>query len=131
MAKRDRIPSAKSVERQRLHNIQRRRLVGLVRKHARLSRQLAFLAEQIQQLQQELGVQVPDRSPAKTHDPGTLADTIASVLTNRPTSLSEIVEAVQERGYISFSPNFRTQVVNTMRKDKRFKRVGRGLYVTK
>lgn len=132
MAKTKRLPAAATPsERLRLHDMQRRRLAGLFRTHTRLSRQVAFIELQIHKLQRELGISVTVSSAARASKVGTLADTIVSVLTKRPMSITDITEAVRQRGYMSFSPNFRGSVSNALRTDDRIKRVGRDLYVIK
>lgn len=60
-----------------------------------------------------------------------LADALAKTLKSATMSVTEVAEAVQEGGYRTTSPNFRTIVNQTLIKDPRFKRVGRGQYTTK
>lgn len=60
-----------------------------------------------------------------------LADALAGVLKNATMSVTEVAEAVQRAGYQTTSPNFRTIVNQTLIKDTRFKRVGRGQYTVK
>ncbi len=60
-----------------------------------------------------------------------LADALAKTLKNATMSVTEVSEAVQKRGYRTTSPNFRTIVNQTLIKDSRFKRVGRGQYTAK
>lgn len=57
-----------------------------------------------------------------------LANSLAKVLANKAMSVTEVAEAVQEAGYATTSPNFRTIVNQTLIKDRRFKRVSRGRY---
>ena len=56
---------------------------------------------------------------------------MASVLSGKTMGVTELSEAVQKAGYRTTSPNFRTIVNQTLIKDKRFKRVERGLYTVK
>ncbi len=60
-----------------------------------------------------------------------LADALAKTLKSATMSVTDVAEAVQEGGYRTTSPNFRTIVNQTLIKDSRFKRVGRGQYTTK
>jgi len=60
-----------------------------------------------------------------------LADALAGVLKSATMSVTEVAEAVQRAGYQTTSPNFRTIVNQTLIKDNRFKRVGRGRYTVK
>lgn len=60
-----------------------------------------------------------------------LADALAEVLSKQTLSVTEVSEEVQKHGYRTTSPNFRTIVNQTLIKDPRFSRVGRGLYTSK
>ncbi|HBS29531.1 MAG TPA: hypothetical protein DEB06_08805 [Phycisphaerales bacterium] len=60
-----------------------------------------------------------------------LADALAGVLKNATMSVTEVAAEVQRAGYQTTSPNFRTIVNQTLIKDSRFKRVGRGQYTVK
>lgn len=60
-----------------------------------------------------------------------LSDTLLKVLASATMSVTEVAEAVQKAGYVTTSPSFRTIVNQTLIKDKRFKRVGRGQYTAK
>jgi len=60
-----------------------------------------------------------------------LADALVDTLKSTVMSVTEVAEAVQRNGYMTTSPNFRTIVNQTLLKDKRFKRTGRGKYTAK
>ena len=60
-----------------------------------------------------------------------LADALCELLREQTMSVTEIAEAVQKAGYKTSSPNFRTIVNQTLLKDGRFKRMGRGQYTAK
>ena len=60
-----------------------------------------------------------------------LADALAELLAKAQMTVTEAAEKVQEAGYVTTSPNFRTIVNQTFLKDKRFKRVSRGVYTAK
>ena len=59
-----------------------------------------------------------------------LKQALAGLLTNNPLSVTEAARQVQEAGYRTTSPNFRTIVNQTLLKGP-FKRVSRGVYQTK
>lgn len=60
-----------------------------------------------------------------------LVEALYKALSNATMSVSEVAVAVQQQGYRTTSPNFRTIVNQALIKDKRFKRVGRGKYTVK
>lgn len=60
-----------------------------------------------------------------------LADALVKVLRSTTMSVTDVAVAVQEAGYQTTSPNFRTIVNQTLLKDSRFKRVSRGQYTSK
>ncbi len=60
-----------------------------------------------------------------------LADSLVDVLSKQTLSVTNVAEEVQAQGYHTTSPNFRTIVNQTLIKDPRIKRVGRGLYTSK
>lgn len=60
-----------------------------------------------------------------------LVDALVKVLTNKTMSVTGVSKAVQEAGYVTTSPNFRTIVNQALIRDKRFKRVDRGQYTAK
>lgn len=60
----------------------------------------------------------------------TLADAIVKVLSkDKPTRVADIMSGVQRMGYRSASKTFRTIIFQTLAKDKRVKKSGRGLYI--
>jgi hypothetical protein len=61
----------------------------------------------------------------------TLAEALAKLLAKTTMSMSKATVEVQKAGYRTSSPNFRNIVNQTLLKDKRFKRVGRGRYTAK
>lgn len=70
------------------------------------------------------------RGGRRPRNESNLPEALAQVLTGKTMSVTEAAEAVQKAGYITTSPNFRTIVNQALIRDKRFKRVGRGLYTT-
>ncbi|MBX7134394.1 MAG: hypothetical protein K1X67_17110 [Fimbriimonadaceae bacterium] len=118
-------------ELRRRESLTRRRLAGMLRARDRLTRKLAFMDEQIRLLERELGVKGSRRPGDRVRNTGSLADAVAGVLGKRPMTIAAVMETVNKSGYVSSSPNFRTMVTQTLIKDHRVKRAGRGLYVAK
>lgn len=68
----------------------------------------------------------------RSHGGMSLADAIAAVLSSGgPTSVTDLAGAVRTVGYPSSSPNLRSMVQQRLVKDRRFKRVSRGVYALK
>ena len=57
-----------------------------------------------------------------------LVASLQQLLTGKQMGVNEMTKAVQEAGYKSNSKIFRTIVNQTLAKEKRFKKVGRGQY---
>jgi hypothetical protein len=68
------------------------------------------------------------RRPRNTSN---LADALVDVLTGTEMSVTEVAQAVQDAGYMTTSPNFRTIVNQTLIKDNRIKKISRGIYTAK
>lgn len=114
-----------------LHTEIRRRqrhLDALHRKRERLATQLREVEEQILQEGGAMGALTGRKRPRNEQN---LADALADLLSNKTLSVTEASEQVQSAGYRTTSPNFRTIVNQTLLKDPRFKRVGRGRYTSK
>jgi hypothetical protein len=60
-----------------------------------------------------------------------LADALVDILKNTEMSVTDVAQAVQNAGYVTTSPNFRTIVNQTLLKDSRIKKVRRGIYTSK
>ena len=60
-----------------------------------------------------------------------LVQALAKVLKGRSMGVTEVSHAVQEAGYRTTSPNFRTIVNQTLIKSPLFKRLSRGQYTAK
>jgi len=107
--------------------IRRRRGVSsLEKKRERLIKQLHSVEAAIREHGGAIGG--TGRRPRNARN---LADALAALLANATMSVTEAAEKVQEAGYRTTSPNFRTIVNQTFLKDKRFKRVSRGRYTAK
>ena len=126
--------------------IQRRQreLESLVRRRNKLATQMQAIDSEIASLGMEIsGVASAGVSAAMHSAPvmgvtrkrprndQNLADALADVLSKQTLSVTEVSEEVQRQGYRTTSPNFRTIVNQTLIKEPRFTRVGRGLYTSK
>ncbi len=60
-----------------------------------------------------------------------LVEALTKVLTNKVMSVTDVSQAVQEFGYKTTSPSFRTIVNQTLINSGKFKRVERGQYTAK
>ena len=101
----------------------------LQRKRERLVAQLAEVEQEIAAIggtkaRQHAG----GRRPSNEKN---LVDSMADTLKGKVLSVTELAEAVQQDGYKTTSPNFRTIVNQALLKDDRFKRVSRGKYTVK
>lgn len=105
--------------------------------------ELVALVEEIDEHLAALGEQRPPatRRPSRTtkkrrrtrSDGGSLADTLHTVLRGKKMSVAKAADAVLASGYAtkSSAKNFRVIVNQTLTKDRRFKRVSRGVYTAK
>ena len=74
----------------------------------------------------------PRRSSKRPKNSMKLADAIASVLSkDKSLSVAQIAAAVKTKGYVSTSKTFDTIIYQTLARDKRVKRAGRGQYQLK
>lgn len=106
-----------------------RDLDKLQRRRERLADQISVLDAEIAQLGGGLsGVGGVRRRPRNDSN---LADALVQSLSGKEMGVTQVAEAVQAAGYRTSSPNFRTIVNQTLIKDKRIKRVARGLYTAK
>ena len=100
----------------------------LNRRRERLMSQLEDVNVQIAELGGNgMGV----TASGKTRNAQTLPDALHGVLQGREMSVIEAVDAVRASGYVSGAANFRTMVNQVLLKDKRFKKVRRGVYTSK
>ncbi|MBN8644206.1 MAG: hypothetical protein HUU19_15170 [Phycisphaerales bacterium] len=105
----------------------RERGVGkLQRQRERLVEKLAALDAQLLEMGASAGA-----TRRRARNSMTLLDALEKMLTGNVMGVTEVADAVQKAGYRTTSPNFRTIVNQTLIKDKRFKRVGRGKYTVK
>ncbi len=104
-----------------------RQLGGLLKKRDKLVEQLEAVNAEILEMGGAAGV-LPDAGRKRHRNDANLADALAQLLAKKTMSVTEAAEKVQESGYKTTSPNFRTIVNQTLLRDKRFKRIGRGQY---
>lgn len=108
-----------------------RQLMSLHKKRDKLVAQLEGVDEQIA----DLGGTATGASPIgggrkRYRNDSNLADALNDLLKSQTLSVTAASVQVQKAGYKTTSPNFRTIVNQTLLRDKRFKRVGRGLYTS-
>lgn len=121
-------------------NRRRRKLPRLKRLAARLEKKLAAAYAEIQSLGGAANKAAAPKAAAKParkprrrpRNKITLADAIVKVLAkDKPKSVPQIAADVQKAGYRSSSKTFTTIIYQTVAKDGRVKKVGRGQYVLK
>ncbi len=112
-----------------------RHLKKLMRKRDSLASALAEVESEIGRaggrLRGSRGLVVFGGGRKRPRNESNLADALAKTLKKATMSVTNVAEEVQKRGYRTTSPNFRTIVNQTLIKDARFKRVGRGQYTAK
>ena len=111
-----------------------RRIRTLTERREKLLEQLTEIESEIAHAQVEIkanGGSIESPGRKRPRNARKLADALADMLRERDMSVTEVSTAVQEAGYKTTSPNFRTIVNQTLLKDPRFKRVGRGRYTVK
>ncbi len=107
-----------------------RRVSGLVRKRERLLSRVRELESKIM----EHGGSVRAGGLAIRRRPKNdmnLVEALSKVLSNKVMSVTDVSQAVQEFGYKTTSPSFRTIVNQTLINSGKFKRVERGKYTAK
>lgn len=74
--------------------------------------------------------EIADTAPSDSATPETLADHLEAVMrtAGQPMAIPDLTAGVKSAGYKSKSKDFRPVVSLALIKDKRFKRVGRGVY---
>ncbi|GAB4516715.1 MAG: hypothetical protein Tsb0013_21120 [Phycisphaerales bacterium] len=108
-----------------------RQLASLHRKREKLVGQLQEIDDQIAGLGGTASGASPIGGGRKRYrNDSNLADALADLLKDQTLSVTAASIEVQKAGYKTTSPNFRTIVNQTLLRDKRFKRVGRGLYTS-
>ncbi len=105
-----------------------RELKALHKRRERIARQLEEIDAEIGMHGGDLSKLASSGGRKRPRNESNLADALADVLRDQTMSVTQLTTAVQEAGYRTTSPNFRTIVNQTLLKDKRFKRVARGQY---
>jgi len=111
-----------------------RKLRTLEKKREKVAGQLDEIDRLIAEEAASLGVTVRTANGRRGRRPrneSNLADSLQKLLRNKTMSVTDAAQAVQEAGYKTTSPNFRTIVNQTLITDTRFKRTGRGMYTVK
>jgi len=100
-----------------------------------LERRREKLVEQLEMIDEEIriagGAMASIEGRKRPRNEQNLADALVELLSDQTLNVTRIAEEVQRSGYRTTSPNFRTIVNQTLIKDKRFERVGRGQYTAK
>lgn len=104
-----------------------RRQRSLAKKRERLVEQIAEIDAELS----ELGAPEVGGVRRRARNEQNLAEALVDLLTGQQLNVTKIAQEVQRAGYRTTSPNFRTIVNQTLIKDSRFERVGRGTYTTK
>lgn len=104
---------------------------SLLRKREKLLAKVHALDSEIATLGVAPGAGRGGATRRRPRNDSNLADALVGVLKTKTLSVTDVAQAVQDAGYVTTSPNFRTIVNQTLIKDKRIKRVGRGLYTAK
>jgi hypothetical protein len=107
----------------------RKNLTKLEARYARLQKELADLGEEITTLGGS--VHGPGGRRRRARNAQTLVAALEGVLDGKTMSVTDAAEAVQQAGYVTTSPSFRTIVNQTLINSGKFKRVGRGQYTLK
>lgn len=107
----------------------RRKVPSLLAKREKLLAQAAEITREIESLGGNAGGGVTGRR--RPRNAQTLPDALFGVLKGREMGVSEVARAVQAAGYNTTAANFTTIVNQTLTRDKRFKRISRGIYTTK
>ncbi len=106
-----------------------RRVGGLMKRRDRLLSKIATIESQIREHGGHPRTGLGIRRRAKNEM--TLVDALAKVLDGQTMSVTKVSSAVQDAGYKTTSPSFRTIVNQTLINSGKFKRVSRGQYTAK
>lgn len=100
----------------------------LLRRRDRLMAELNEVENEIRRQSNALNIAAAPNGSMARRNSQSLPDALMEALGDSTMSIPDLTEAVQRNGYRSTSPNFRSIVNQTLLKDSRFKRVGRGEY---
>jgi len=129
------MPNTKSIaELSRALAAQQRRVAKLQSQRAKLLSGLQAVDRQIAALTGRAGGKGPARPAAGARRtkprkalPVCLVEVLAKAKAGKMRAM-HLADAVVEAGYVTRDRNFKNTVAKTLAKDKRFKRVGRGMY---
>jgi hypothetical protein len=105
-----------------------RHVTTLERRRQRLLQRVASIDEQIRANGGSNGVAHGLGKRSRARNDMSLIDALAQTLKGKTLSVTDAAEAVQQDGYKTTSPNFRTMVNAALLNKKKFKRVARGQY---
>lgn len=130
------LDSASVAELERALAARKRGAATLLKKRERIAAQLADIDNELS----DLGIR-PDGSSVAAAGGGeggrrprnaqTLPEAMAAVMKGSEMGIREIADAVLASGYQSSSANFTTIISQALGRDKRFKKVSRGVYTAK
>lgn len=104
-----------------------RQAQALLRRRDRLKEQLAEIEAQIR----DSGGPIALTAGGRRRNESNLADSLHALLQGKEMNVTAAAEAVLAAGYSTTATNFRTIVNQTLLRDKRFKKVSRGVYTSK
>ncbi len=108
-------------------NRRRRAVESLHRMRDRILAQIDALNAEIAALGGASGVTASGRA----RNSQSLADALHTALSGKEAGVTQAAERVQSAGYVSTAANFTTMVNQVLLRDKRFKKVRRGVYIAK
>lgn len=108
-------------------NRRRRAVVSLHRRRDRIRAQIEALNAEIAALGGSSGMTASGRA----RNSQSLADALHAALSGKEAGVTQAAERVQSAGYVSTAANFTTMVNQVLLRDKRFKKVSRGVYIAK
>lgn len=120
-------PSVSTVSLAEIQAELRSRRARVATLHRRRDRLLAKIA-QVESSLDQLGGLAGGGRPKNDR---TLTEALVQVLTGKTMRVTDAVKAVQQAGYRTSSPSFRTIVNQALISSGKFKRVGRGQYTAK
>lgn len=104
-----------------------RHVLRLQKKREKIVQSLAEIDSEIA----GLGGRITGGVRKRPRNDNNLTEALHALLKGKTMSVTDASMEVQKAGYMTTSPNFRTIVNQTLLKDSRFKRVGRGQYTSK
>ncbi len=110
--------------------LRERGISKLRNKHAKLAAKAAALEAQIRELGGSVSGGLTGRG-SRPRNTKNLVESMAQLLKGKTLSVTDIAQAVQDAGYRTTSPNFRTIVNQALINSPLFKNISRGKYTLK